>query len=88
MTYREAMQIFGVKEIPEKDELSRLFKKLVRKWHPDLSKAENAKEMTQKIYEAYDILLAGDKGKAKPMNVAEPVFQRYTHQNIFKIVKI
>lgn len=62
--YDEAMSLLGVTGSSTPDEITRQYKKLIRKYHPDLIKAkglpENMREVyeqkTKEINEAYDIV--------------------------------
>lgn len=57
MTYNEALQLLELKPGFTKEELNRNYKRLMRKWHPDVCIATNAEEMAKKLNEAKEILL-------------------------------
>ena len=43
------------------EEIQKAFRKLVKKWHPDISKEANAENIIKEINEAYDILSNKEK---------------------------
>ena len=56
MTYNEALQLLELKSGFTKEELNKNYKRLMRKWHPDICNATNAEEMAKKLNEAKEIL--------------------------------
>ncbi len=62
--YDEAMSLLGVTDSSTPDEITRQYKKLIRKYHPDLIRAKGLPENMRKVYEqktkeineAYDIV--------------------------------
>ena len=56
MTYNEALQLLELKSGFTKEELNKNYKRLMRKWHPDICNASNAEEMAKKINEAKEVL--------------------------------
>lgn len=56
MTYNEALQLLELKSGFTKEELNKNYKRLMRKWHPDICNATNAEEMAKKINEAKELL--------------------------------
>ena len=56
MTYNEALQLLELKSGFAKEELNKNYKRLMRKWHPDICNASNAEEMAKKLNEAKEIL--------------------------------
>lgn len=54
-------KILGVKRNATKKEISKAFKKLSKKYHPDINKEENAAEKYSEIAEAYDVLKDKEK---------------------------
>lgn len=57
-----ARKVLGVDEDTFEDEIKKIYKKLVRKWHPDKHKTkedkENAQQKFMEIQNAYDILMS------------------------------
>ena len=49
-------EILGVSETSTQEEIVSAFRTLAKKYHPDLNHDENAKELFEAAYEAYDIL--------------------------------
>lgn len=56
MTYNEALQLLELKSGFTKEELNKNYKRLMRRWHPDICNATNAEEMSKKLNEAKEIL--------------------------------
>ncbi len=53
----------GVKRDATPDEIKKAYRKLARKYHPDVSKEKNAEEKMQAINVAYDTLSNEEKKK-------------------------
>ena len=56
MTYNEALQLLELKSGFTKEELNKNYKRLMRKWHPDICNAKNAEEMAKRLNEAKEVL--------------------------------
>lgn len=61
MQYRDYYATLGVAREAPADEIKRAWRKLARKFHPDVSKEPNADARMREINEAYEVL--GDAGK-------------------------
>ena len=61
MKYKDYYKTLGVARGASEEEIKKAYRKLARKYHPDVSKEANAKEQFQEVGEAYDTL--GDKEK-------------------------
>ncbi len=61
MKYKDYYKTLGVQRGASVEEIKKAYRKLARKYHPDVSKEPNAKERFQEVAEAYETL----KGKEK-----------------------
>lgn len=64
MEYKDYYKILGVARDASGDEIKRAYKKLARKYHPDVSKEADAEPQFKAINEAYQVLKDADKRKA------------------------
>jgi curved DNA-binding protein len=55
-TYKDYYQIMGVARDASQDEIKRVYRRLARKFHPDVSKEANAEEKFKEVQEAYEVL--------------------------------
>ncbi len=61
--YRDYYEILGVKRGVSQNEVQRAYRKLARKYHPDVSKASNAEDKFKELNEAYEVLKDPEKRK-------------------------
>lgn len=61
--YRDYYEILGVKRSAAQDEIQRAYRKLARKYHPDVNKAANAEDKFKELNEAYEVLKDPEKRK-------------------------
>ncbi|TDX51073.1 molecular chaperone DnaJ [Orenia marismortui] len=61
MAKKDYYEILGVDKNADKKEIKRAYRKLSRKYHPDVSKEENAEDKFKEITEAYEVLSDDDK---------------------------
>ena len=61
--YRDYYEILGIQRSVGQDEIQRAYRKLARKYHPDVSKAANAEDKFKELSEAYEVLKDPEKRK-------------------------
>ena len=64
MKYKDYYKILGVARGAADEEIKKAYRKLARKYHPDVSKEPNAKERFQEVSEAYETLKDKEKRAA------------------------
>lgn len=61
MNFKDYYKILGVSRTASDDEIRRAYRKLARRYHPDVSKEPDAEQTFRDINEAYEVLKDADK---------------------------
>ena len=64
MEFKDYYKIMGVSRDASQDEIKRAYRKLARKYHPDVSKAPDAEARFKEVGEAYEVLKDPEKRAA------------------------
>src|SRR5277367_5630728 len=64
MQYRDYYEVLGVARGADADTVKRAYRKLARKYHPDVSKEKNAESRFKEVQEAYEVLKDPEKRAA------------------------
>lgn len=64
MDYKDYYKVMGVAKTADSAEIKRAYRKLARKYHPDVSNESNAEEKFKELQEAYEVLKDPEKRKA------------------------
>lgn len=64
MRYKDYYAVMGLSRGATQDEIKRAYRRLARKYHPDVSKEANAEERFKELQEAYEVLRDPEKRAA------------------------
>jgi curved DNA-binding protein len=64
MQYKDYYEVLGVSRGADADAVKRAYRKLARKYHPDVSKEKNAESKFKEVQEAYEVLRDTEKRAA------------------------
>lgn len=64
MEFKDYYKILGVSRDASQDEIKRAYRKLARKYHPDVSEEADAEQRFKEVGEAYEVLKDPEKRKA------------------------
>lgn len=64
MDFKDYYKIMGVERDAKPDEIKRVYRRLARKYHPDVSKEPNAEARFKEVQEAYEVLKDPEKRAA------------------------
>jgi curved DNA-binding protein len=64
MEFRDYYEVVGVARDATQDEIKRAYRRLARKYHPDVSDETNAEERFKEAGEAYEVLKGPEKRAA------------------------
>src|SRR3990167_5342398 len=64
MEYQDYYKTLGVSREATAEEIKKSYRKLARKYHPDVSEEPNAEEKFKSVKEAYEVLKDSEKRKA------------------------
>lgn len=73
-------ETLGVSQNASIDEIKKAYRKLVRKYHPDINKSKDAEEKTKELNIAYEILSDSIK-RAKYDEALKSIFEKQNHAN-------
>lgn len=81
---KEYYEVLGVRRNASREEIKKAYKRLARKYHPDVSPDSNAEEKFKEISEAYAVLSDNEKRKLYDTYGHSGVDARYTREDIFR----
>jgi curved DNA-binding protein len=64
MQYKDYYEVLGVTRAADAETVKRAYRKLARKYHPDVSKEKNAENKFKEVQEAYEVLRDAEKRAA------------------------
>ena len=84
MVKRDYYEILGISKTASQEEIKSAYKKLAKKYHPDVSKDIDATEKFKEISEAYAVLSDSTKKSQYDQFGHDAFDQRYSQEDIFR----
>jgi molecular chaperone DnaJ len=81
---KDYYKALGVSKTADSAEIKKTYRKLAKKYHPDISKEDNAQEKFKEISEAYAVLSDDTKRKQYDTFGDDQFHQQYSQEDIFK----
>src|SRR5215475_13832233 len=78
LEYKDYYKILGVDRTADDKTLKSAYRKLARKYHPDVAKGKDTADRFKEINEAYEVL--SDPEKRRRYDTLGPDWQRYAQQ--------
>jgi curved DNA-binding protein len=66
MRFKDYYQVMGVARDASQEDIKRAYRKLARKYHPDVSKEKDAEETFKELQEAHEVLKDPEKRRLRP----------------------
>ena len=91
MNKTDAILLFELDKKYNPEDLKKTYHRLALKYHPDKNKSEEAKEMFQRINEAYEVLQGSDYQETEPQNpeyadLLKTFLKSFVDENIVRLV--
>lgn len=77
MNQKDYYQTLGISKKAEQSDIKKAYRRLARKYHPDVSKEANAEEMFKQVNEAYETLGDTSKKRIYDQETAQPNYQHH-----------
>lgn len=84
MTKKDYYEILGINKNTSKEEIKKAYKKLAKRYHPDISKDKNTEGKFKEISEAYAVLIDDQKKAQYDQFSHEEFDQRFSQEDIFR----